>query len=909
MTPHSTCCTVTALQLCGADGLGELRLDLPAGPVPAGLAWLPGQEIIAVAATTGGFTLRTRAGMELQVECRLGEGELVLRGTLHGLPAHPPRPVPADSALSRDYQAGGLPLLRMILPLPVADAHQRPRWSGQGCLVELLTLDARTACIRDSAADTIVVQVFPPQSANPDLLLAFAFALVIGPEPDFLDRCHRLLDREGVAGPHSPQARARVAQVAPIPTIFALKTGYHNARPLLAWARQAGARSILLHAPTWAATDGHYAPNLTNWPGGWPMLRELVEEARAAGITVGLHTLTTSIADTDPYVTPIPDPRLLTVWSSALTAGIDAGDTTLPLADPPEALSERDDYFSFGRTVRVGDELVRYRRRNAVGRSLLECERGAYGTRAARHREGDPVHYLFRCYDEFALDPQSSLADEVAAALAEAFHAIGAEMIYFDDSEAMPEPYQAHVSAFQEKVWRAIGLPHLHVQASSTGAYGVHLLARVGQQDTVIYKRAMLDHVILAAAPAYQAAGLVPDFGWFSLVCGNLDRETTTLADLDCLMARTLGCGAGVTIFAAPEQTGIPLFAKAATRLARWAAAATSLSPETRAELATPDREFRVVHGPGGVLPDGAAEAVIRETRPWRARLTADAKGRAEACLTHDGQVQPLGLLLGVRPPLAAAEDPGNLRLWPAGGPGFRVAGGAATEVRVEQDQALLCWQHIPGVESWARWRLVFPEPLDLSRHRALDLRLRWEGTPAAASVTLVQGLNGWTQGQEFALPTMPGTTHQVVDPVTDPEARFRLQWPDNWYSFFVGLNYHQVEAIDLIAAGLEGTGQLVLEHLMARRELTLPGEWLVSVAAGARTITPPLNIPWNGSLELRPGADGVCAEILEMSGALSWQWTYPAEQSPLLVPGENLIRLSGLAPGSRLTLQVDRLV
>ena len=76
------------------------------------------------------------------------------------------------------------------------------------------------------------------------------------------------------------------------------------------------------------------------------------------------------------------------------------------------------------------------------------------------------MRYLFRLYNEFAVDPESDLAEEVGANLAHAIQATGAEMIYFDDSEAVPDPYAGHISRYHAILWKAIGMPYLQVQAS-----------------------------------------------------------------------------------------------------------------------------------------------------------------------------------------------------------------------------------------------------------------------------------------------------------------------------------------------------------------------------------------------------------------------------------------------------------
>jgi hypothetical protein len=101
----------------------------------------------------------------------------------------------------------------------------------------------------------------------------------------------------------------------------------------IAYTRRAGLRWLYHSGPfrTW----GHFELG-AGFPNGRVGLQRCVEKAEAAGIHVGVHTLTNFITTNDPYVTPVPDPRLARVGAETLTAGVDAGRTELPVtAGPP----------------------------------------------------------------------------------------------------------------------------------------------------------------------------------------------------------------------------------------------------------------------------------------------------------------------------------------------------------------------------------------------------------------------------------------------------------------------------------------------------------------------------------------------------------------------------------------------
>ena len=889
--------------------------DTPISNVPLALAglstsvafdWLPGHPCVAFEASADRIDVRTRAGLRLSLQ-RQEEGPATIwRGRLDGLPDAPPAPVPADSALSRDYKAGGLCVARASAVLPPADAYQRPRWSAAGWTVELLPLDARIVAARpaaDAAPDSRIEVLLYPPHRNRAAGVPVAFALLAAPSEAFAQAWRALAAREGLPGPHSPADREKVLRVARRPTLFSLNpTNHLNGPRLIDWAASAGFGSILLHSPVWTRSDSTYEPNTDNWPGGWPMLKAFVDQARDRGLAVGLHTLTTSIADHDPYVTPIPDARLLVAWSTCLAQDVSATDTTLSLADPPVGLSARDDYMSFGKTVRIDNELFSYGTAAESERALRSCRRGAFGTTAASHSRGARVDYLFRLYGEFALDPESSLAAEVAARIARAFHETGAEMIYFDDSEAMPDPYLGHVSRFHERVWRAVGLGHLHVQASSTGPYGMFLLARIGQQDTTIYKRVLLDRVIMPNVARYQAADLVPDFGWFGIVFGDLDRDATTNDDIDCLMARVTGSQSGVTVFGHPELTGTMLFQKVARRMALWEAARQGhLSAADRAALASPGREFRPASKSGQVRAN--------ESLPARTRLVADECGSAQFDIENPGPLQPLALHLTLRPPLEPRGGPRSLILFQPGRDAVAgVSGAVADTPACAGGRAILPWRVHDRTQDYARWRIVLPAPLDLSNHRALSLRYRVDGTCRAAVARLITGIGSWVTGVEYVIPVEARVELAADDPPVDPAVHLQHRWPDDWFSFTQGIALQRVEAVEFVAVGLEESGQVSLDAIEALHESRSPGPCVLHIESGARTFLRQA-LPLDGSVDLVPAEEGTRAEISERSGAHAWQWQYGVAEAPVLVPGHSRLRFSGLPPAARADVRVDRIM
>ncbi|MDO8952968.1 MAG: hypothetical protein Q7U86_10110 [Draconibacterium sp.] len=137
---------------------------------------------------------------------------------------------------------------------------------------------------------------------------------------------------------------------------------------------------------------GHFELNEEAFPNGWDGLKTCVEKAEKAGIMIGVHTLSNFITTDDPYVTPVPDQRLAKVGTSVLTENIDTKQTEITIESP--------DFFNQYennnlKTVMIGDELIRYQTvSESAPWKLLNCERGAWGTKTTSHEKGNQVGKL-----------------------------------------------------------------------------------------------------------------------------------------------------------------------------------------------------------------------------------------------------------------------------------------------------------------------------------------------------------------------------------------------------------------------------------------------------------------------------------------------------------------------------------
>ena len=475
----------------GTDGRGRLAIALGGQTVEMTLAWLPAAQVVSCSEAGGFIEIKAHTGMRLRMWAQEEQGALIWRGVIEGLPETP------------DELSNGFSLLRAEIPFAADDAYLCPRWRGKGWTLELLTLDPRVSAER--AGKRIEMRLYPPHRGRASGV-PFAFALLAAPDAGFAAARQELAAVIGLPGAHHAGEAEKLRQLARRPTLLARDVDACNGPALLAWAARAGFGSVILHVSSWARTAGHYHLDERRWPG--EALHAFGKAAREHGLALGLHALTACIAPDDAYISPLPDSRLLTTWATCLVRDIDAEADTIALAVMPTDLP-----VSTEDTVWIGSELVRFS--GTEGRRLTGCTRGAYGTTPTAHPRRTTVRALFRHLGLFALDPEGTLADEVAGHIARVVHKTDVQLLYLDDADAFPAPIAGHVNRFIEQVWHAIGMPQLLLHASHAGAYSLHMLDRVTVPPEL--------------AVCCQAAGVTPAGEWISL---------TSVADVDAILKR-----------------------------------------------------------------------------------------------------------------------------------------------------------------------------------------------------------------------------------------------------------------------------------------------------------------------------------------------------------------------------------
>ena len=316
-----------------------------------------------------------------------------------------------------------------------------------------------------------------------------------------------------------------------------------NIEECLGYAEQAGLKYLYHGAPF--STWGHYELSPTFFPNGIAGLKKCVQKGEQKGIYLGTHTLSNFINPEDAYVSPVPDKRLAKVGGTILSKPIDATQTEIEI-EQPDFFNQFENNHLHG--VLIGDEIIRYGTVSETAPwKLMDCQRGAFGTRASGYNAGTKIEKLAdHGYKVFLGDV--SLNKEIAENVAELFNATGIRMLDFDGLEgAHSTGLGNYGEALFAKAWydrldkNIKG--HFLMGASRSGHYFWHIYSRMnwGEPWYAGFRESQTEYRLLNQK--YFKRNLMPGMlGWFKLT------SSTTLEDIEWLMTRSAAYNAGFSL-------------------------------------------------------------------------------------------------------------------------------------------------------------------------------------------------------------------------------------------------------------------------------------------------------------------------------------------------------------------------
>lgn len=375
-------------------------------------------------------------------------------------------------------------------------------------------------------------------------IMGSKIALFGCPKDKALETIEQIEINEGLPHPMLDGKWGKISETAKLSYLIT-NFGENDIEEAIAYARKAGFKYIYHEGPfqTW----GHFDLSKESFPEGLKSLKRCVEKARSYGIRVGIHTLSNFITTNDPYVSPVPDPRLMRIGSSYITSDIDESSTEIFVADPTPFREQQ--WLS---TVIIGEELIQYREiTESEPWKLIGCKRGAFGTRPSSHPAGSDIGKLIdHPYNVFF--PNLEMQDEMADRLIRIFNETGLQQISFDGLEGCDRTGHG-IYAHNRFVKRCFDGWKVEVvnDASMLLHYLWHIHTRMNWGEP--WGKAMREGM-----PEYRFKNqdyfnrnLFPRMlGWFQLRLASSDLEATSVDDIEWMLAKCAGYDAGFALFA-----------------------------------------------------------------------------------------------------------------------------------------------------------------------------------------------------------------------------------------------------------------------------------------------------------------------------------------------------------------------
>jgi hypothetical protein len=314
----------------------------------------------------------------------------------------------------------------------------------------------------------------------------------------------------------------------------------------IALTKKAGLKYLYHYGKTFE-TWGQFELYKGEFPNGIEGLKAAVDKAGAKGVLMGTHFLSNFIATDDAYVTPIPDERLAKVGSSTIVDDIDENASVITIESPEFFNQMKNNNL---KTVMIGEELIRY---GSVSEEspwqLLDCQRGAFDTKASSHQLGEKISKLLdHGYKVFLSD--ADLTKEMSVTMANLYNQTGLRQISFDGLEGnrstglgsygeslMPYTWYNNLSDNLKE--------HLIIDASRTTHFFWHIYSRMnwGEPWYAGFRESQTEYRF--NNQAYFQRNFMPGMlGWFKMT------PETSVEDMEWMLAKSAGYDAGYALVA-----------------------------------------------------------------------------------------------------------------------------------------------------------------------------------------------------------------------------------------------------------------------------------------------------------------------------------------------------------------------
>jgi len=287
-----------------------------------------------------------------------------------------------------------------------------------------------------------------------------------------------------------------------------------NVEQHIRYAKLAGFRHMVIYYPDFASAMGHF-PWGKEYAGGMKDLQYVTGKMQEAGMTPGFHIHYNKAQINDPYVTPVPDPRLNLRKIYTLAEPLSEQATVVTVEENPQGITLHEGR----RLLRIGNEIIGYTAYTTERPyRFTGCKRGVLDTKPARYGRGRKIGLLdvdnWPIFIRF--DQRTSLQDEVADRIENFVREAGFRFIYFDGAEDVNRPYWFNVSLSMARVYEKLDPKPLFCEGACKTHFDWHILSRGNAFDTFepeeIKEAVDKRHIPAAAYNAENFTGV--DFGW-----------------------------------------------------------------------------------------------------------------------------------------------------------------------------------------------------------------------------------------------------------------------------------------------------------------------------------------------------------------------------------------------------------
>lgn len=434
----------------------------------------------------------------------------------------------------------------------------------------------------------------PVKRMKGETVVGSKIALFLCSEPKTLDRIEQIELSEGL--PH-PIVHGKWFKRSDLFGRSYLISSFkeNEVDEMIGYTKRAGLISLYHEGPfkSW----GHFVLDSAQFPNGRAGLKQCVEKAHKAGLFLGIHVLSNFINTNDPYVTPVPDPRLMST-GSAVVFSIDATQTTIPVGG--------DFYFTVKpsnhlRTIRIENELIQY---DTIIKGypqpylLVGCKRGAFGTKASSH-PGMQQAYKLIDHDYGVFFPNIDMQKEVAINFANLLNETGVDHFDFDGFEGGVGTGEGDygVELFAKEIYDRVKHPVIY-GTSISKSYFWHMCSYYnwGEPWYGGFNESMQQYRIDNQG-LFDRNFMPHMLGWYLLT------EKTTLAEMEWMLARSAAYNAGFAMVASPQALRKnPIAGQLLDAIREWELARNSgfFSKEQKEEMKDTKRNFHLVKGGRG---------------------------------------------------------------------------------------------------------------------------------------------------------------------------------------------------------------------------------------------------------------------------------------------------------------------